>query len=95
MFASREQTCLVDNELRKSECDLKLSSQLWVKYATFVLLSTTNIYCHSVGNTKNRIFFSPCGNMMLLMMGFEKMFLWHKMEKDNSGTNRMVINRRQ
>ena len=55
-------------------------------------LNAVIFYCNSIGNTKNRIFFSPCGNMMLLMMGFEKIFLWQKIEKNNSGK---LINVRQ
>ena len=43
------------------------------------------IFLNFAGNTKNQIFFSPCGNMMLLMMGFEKIFLWQKSEKDDPG----------
>lgn len=33
------------------------------------------------GNTKNKIFLSSCGTMMLLMVGFKKLFLWQKNEK--------------
>ena len=51
----------------------------------------TKVFCNSVGNTKNRIFFSPCGNMMLLMMGFEKLFLWQKIEKHDSGNHSQRI----
>ncbi|XP_028394357.1 ciliogenesis and planar polarity effector 1-like [Dendronephthya gigantea] len=43
------------------------------------------------GNSKNRIFLSSCGSMLLLMIGFEKLFLWQKTEKQDSDNSHNII----
>jgi hypothetical protein len=65
------------------------SSFVWsVKFEKgLVILQAVQQNLNFTGNTKNRIFLSPCGNMMLLMMGFEKLFLWQKIEQDDSGNH--------
>jgi hypothetical protein len=78
----------VFNDADKGNSCVEYKSKKRVEHFFLCVLSNAGfaaIFFNFAGNTKNQIFFSPCGNMMLLMMGFEKIFLWQKSEKDDPG----------